>query len=167
MYDDPKYAAYRDSAYSIFYMGICIGAFFAPSASTGIFNWMLRQNGFGYDADLPSLCHQQINGTLENTEQLRELAATVSSGSVTDLTAFANNYISVFSTGYHYAFGIAAAAMLISSIVFLFFQRILPSVKKKDEKDDSGETPQMSKAEEKKRLVALGHLVQQSLSSPL
>ncbi|HIE15933.1 MAG TPA: MFS transporter, partial [Bacteroidales bacterium] len=38
MYDDPKYDANRDNAFNIFYMGINIGAFFAPSAAEGISN---------------------------------------------------------------------------------------------------------------------------------
>ena len=33
LYDDPKYAPMRDRAFNIFYMGINIGAMFAPSAS--------------------------------------------------------------------------------------------------------------------------------------
>jgi POT family proton-dependent oligopeptide transporter len=30
LYDDEKYAGIRDSAFMIFYMGINVGAFFAP-----------------------------------------------------------------------------------------------------------------------------------------
>ena len=33
LYDDPKYADKRDSAFSIFYMAINIGALFAPTAA--------------------------------------------------------------------------------------------------------------------------------------
>ncbi|MBQ2198226.1 MAG: MFS transporter, partial [Bacteroidales bacterium] len=36
LYDDPKYASKRDSAFSLFYMAINIGAMFAPSAATAI-----------------------------------------------------------------------------------------------------------------------------------
>lgn len=34
MYDDPRYSKVRDSAFMIFYMGINIGAFFAPFVAT-------------------------------------------------------------------------------------------------------------------------------------
>ncbi len=39
LYDDPKYADKRDSAFSIFYMAINIGALFAPSTAVKIKEW--------------------------------------------------------------------------------------------------------------------------------
>ena len=36
LYDDPRYSKLRDSAYMIFYMGINIGALFAPFVASGI-----------------------------------------------------------------------------------------------------------------------------------
>lgn len=45
LYDAPEYAAKRDSAFSIFYMAINIGALFAPSAAVGIMNY--TQQNFG------------------------------------------------------------------------------------------------------------------------
>lgn len=38
LYDNPEYEHLRDSAFNTFYMGINIGAFFAPSAAVGIRN---------------------------------------------------------------------------------------------------------------------------------
>ena len=46
LYDDPKYSAKRDVAFSIFYMFINIGAFFAPSAAEYVSNTMLAKDGF-------------------------------------------------------------------------------------------------------------------------
>lgn len=43
LYDDPRYSAKRDSAFSIFYMAINIGAMYAPSAATAIANWQLKK----------------------------------------------------------------------------------------------------------------------------
>jgi POT family proton-dependent oligopeptide transporter len=127
MYDDPKYSDRRDTAFLIFYMGINVGAFFAPFAATGIRNWWLNVNGFTHDGSLPALCHQFINGTLSDTSTLQQLANTVSlSGPVTDLGAFAAKYLEVFSRGYNYAFGIAASAMIISLLVYTFFNKLLP-----------------------------------------
>ncbi|BBE19184.1 di-/tripeptide transporter [Aquipluma nitroreducens] len=137
LYDDPKYSKMRDSAFMIFYMGINVGAFFAPFAATGIRNWWLGKNGLLHDGSLPSLCHQYINGTLTDTTQFSELATKASvSGSVTDLGAFAHNYLEVFSRGYNYAFGIAAGAMIISMLVYIFFQSYLPNAEKQVEKAD-------------------------------
>ena len=38
LYDDPRYASKRDSAFSLFYMAINIGSMFAPAAATAITN---------------------------------------------------------------------------------------------------------------------------------
>ena len=50
LYDDPKYEAKRDSAFSLFYMAINIGAMFAPSMAKKITNIYLGHQGFVYDA---------------------------------------------------------------------------------------------------------------------
>jgi proton-dependent oligopeptide transporter, POT family len=50
LYDDPKYSSRRDSAFSLFYMAINIGAMFAPSMAKWITNTYLAQYGFVYDA---------------------------------------------------------------------------------------------------------------------
>jgi POT family proton-dependent oligopeptide transporter len=133
MYDDPKYAKLRDSAYMIFYMGINIGALFAPFAATAMRNWWLKVNGFTHDGSLPSLCHQILNGSKTvDTNAFQQLANNVSlNGPVTDLAGFAQKYLEVFSKGYNYAFGIAAGAMVISLLVYIFFNRFLPNKEKK------------------------------------
>jgi POT family proton-dependent oligopeptide transporter len=131
MYDDPKYSNVRDTAYLIFYMGINIGAFFAPFAANGVRNWWLRANNFLHDGSLPALCHQFQDGTLQNTEELRTLANHVSlSGPVSDLGTFASHYLEVFSRGYNFAFGVAAAAMILSLLAYLFFNKYLPTREK-------------------------------------
>ncbi len=131
MYDEPKYAKVRDTAYLLFYMGINIGAFFAPFAATGVRNWWLKSNGFLHDGSIPALCHQYDNGTLQDPGQLQTLADQVSlNGPVTDLSAFTESYLSSFAVGYNYAFGIAAAAMVLSLIVYLIFNKHLPTREK-------------------------------------
>ena len=129
MYDNPQYSKLRDSAFMIFYMGINVGAFFAPFAANGMRNWWLKVNGFTHDGSLPSLCHQYINGTMSaDASTFQQLADKVNiSGPVTDLSAFAHNYLEVFSKGYNYAFGIAAGAMVISLLVYIFFNKLLPN----------------------------------------
>jgi len=128
MYDDPKYSKLRDTAFMIFYMGINVGAFFAPFAANGMRNWWLKTNGFAHDGSLPALCHQYINGTMTDTTVFQQLADKVSmTGPVTDLSSFAASYLEVFSKGYNYAFGIAAGAMVISLLVYVFFNRLLPN----------------------------------------
>jgi len=134
MYDDPKYAKHRDNAFMIFYMGINVGAFFAPFAATAMRDWWLSHNGFLQDGSLPALCHQFINGTLSDTTTFQQLASKATlSGPVTDLGAFAKNYLEVFTRGYNYAFGVAAVAMVVSLLVYIFFNRLLPNKEKKAE----------------------------------
>jgi len=131
MYDNPKYAKFRDSAFMVFYMGINVGAFFAPFAANGVRNWWLKTNGFLHDGSLPALCHQFNNGTLKDTAEFQSLANHVNlAGPVTDLSAFAQNYLDVFSRGYNYAFGIAAGAMIVSLLVYVFFGKLLPNKEK-------------------------------------
>ncbi|MBQ5844161.1 MAG: peptide MFS transporter [Alistipes sp.] len=51
LYNDPKYAAKRDSGFSLFYMAINIGALFAPTAAVKIKEWAESSLGFlGNDA---------------------------------------------------------------------------------------------------------------------
>lgn len=129
LYDDEKYAKLRDSAFMIFYMGINVGAFFAPFVATGIRNWWLKTNGYMHDGSLPSLCHQMLNGTLKDTTQFQQLAnnAVIDKVPVTDLHAFAQQYIDVFARGYNWAFAIAAGAMIISLLVYIIFNKTLPN----------------------------------------
>jgi len=157
MYDDPQYSSLRDTAFNIFYMGINIGAVFAPNAAYAIQKWWIGTKGFAYDPDLPSLCNQFVQGALTDSAKLatlKELATKVSGDVVTDLGAFAKNYLEAISTGYNYAFGIASIAMLISLTCYMIFKRHLPE-KKHAKAGSSAAAPQMDKSEEKKRLTAL------------
>jgi POT family proton-dependent oligopeptide transporter len=53
LYEPAQYKGKRDIAFSIFYMFINIGAFFAPSAANSINNAILAQENFTYDATIP------------------------------------------------------------------------------------------------------------------
>ncbi len=46
LYDDPKYAAKRDAAFSLFYMAINIGALFAPTAAIKIMDYAQTDLGW-------------------------------------------------------------------------------------------------------------------------
>jgi len=161
MYDDEKYKHLRDGAFMLFYMGINIGAFFAPFVAKGVKDFWLKTNGYIEDANLPSLCHQFLDGTLKDPEQFRQLAnaAILPDGgkSATDLTAFANDYINVFSTGFNYAFGIAAIAMIVSLVVYLIFNKYLPSkhkiIAEKKISDPTPAKPKISLAGNMKALI--------------
>jgi proton-dependent oligopeptide transporter, POT family len=132
LYDDEKYSKMRDNAFLVFYMGINVGAFFAPFAATAIRNWWLETNGFLHDGSLPALCHQFINGKVTDSAQLQELANKVDiNGKYTsDLAGFATGYLDVFSRGYNWAFAVAAIAMVLSLIVYIIFNKSIPNKEK-------------------------------------
>lgn len=160
MYDNPEYGKMRDSGFSLFYMFINVGALFAPIAAVGMRNGWLERNGFEYNSSLPELCHHYLKGTItpEATDKLTLLASQVSKGApVTDLTTFANNYLNVFATGFHYAFGIAIIAMLISIVIYSLNRRTFPDPSLKGKKTNAAgqQEIQMDVKEVKQRLYAL------------
>ena len=140
LYDNEKYKHLRDNAFMVFYMGINIGAFFAPFIATGVRNWWLKSHGFLHDGSLPALCHQMISGKLGgNTSQLQELAneVMINGQKVTDLMRFSQSYIDVFSRGYNWAFAVAAGAMIISLLIYVIFNKMLPEKSKEVKKEAS------------------------------
>ncbi|MHB9141790.1 MAG: POT-type proton-dependent oligopeptide transporter, partial [Paludibacter sp.] len=149
LYDDEKYAKLRDSAFMIFYMGINVGAFFAPFVATGVRNWWLKTNGFLHDGSLPEMCHQMLEGKLTDTAHFQQLAnnAVISQVPVSDLHAFALQYLDVFARGYNWAFAIAAVAMIISLLVYIIFNKTLPNkadVKVEEKKEISNTTEKVT-----------------------
>ena len=160
MYDDPKYSKNRDTGFQIFYMFINIGALFAPLLAVGIRNWWVQYNGFAYNSDLPSLSHNFLKGNLSGDalQRFTELSTEVSSTVQTDLTAFANEYLNIFNTGFHYAFGVAIIAMLISIIIFMVNKKKFPDpgMKVAATKDTpQAEVVEMDAKEVRQRLYAL------------
>lgn len=161
MYDNDQYRDKRDSGFQIFYMFINIGAMFAPFLATWVRNTFVEMQGYAYNADLPGLCHQYLDGKMEATiasGRFTELAQEVSGGaSVTDLGAFASDYLSAFNTGFHYAFSVAIVAMLISLVIFLVYKKELPNptAKKAVVKSASKEEIQQDAREIRQRIYAL------------
>ena len=123
LYDDPKYAAKRDSAFSLFYMAINIGAMFAPSAATAITNRFLGKAGLIYKADIPALAHQFMNSTItpENTEKLQGLMAQMPGEQIAsmDLAAFCPYYIEHLSSSYNMGFAVAVVSLVVSIAIYL------------------------------------------------
>lgn len=161
LYDDPKYSHKRETGFQIFYMFINIGAMFAPLMAVGLRNWWVQRCGFQFNSDLPKLCNEWIateagtgSMTPEAVSRFSDLATQVG-GNASDLTTFANEYLNVFMTGYHYSFGLAILAMIISLVIFLFNKNRLPDPAAKAKDKQSAATVQMDAAEVKQRLYAL------------
>ncbi len=155
MYDNPEYSKMRDSGFSIFYMFINVGAIFAPLAAVGVRNWWVSSHGFQYNPDLPSLCHEHLGGNIsaDAATRFQELATTVGFQG-TDLTLFAKEYLNVFATGFHYAFGVAIFAMILSLIIYITNKSKFPDPKTKD-KANGAHVIEMDIKEVKQRLYAL------------
>ena len=168
LYDDSKFDKYRDAAFWIFYMGINIGAFFAPSAAQAMSNWILKKGDLMYNANIPSMAHDFLNSVqsgipYEKTAELTELAKNSiiegSSYTFTNLTDFSNHYIETLSQSYSYGFGIAAVSIAISLLIFLGFRKTYKHVDvmhKHAVKDESSNILKLTPEQYRKRLVALG-----------
>jgi proton-dependent oligopeptide transporter, POT family len=136
MYDDPKYNHLRDSAFSVFYMGINMGAFIAPFAANGIRNWYLGTQHFSYGQEIQAYAAKFYSGNLPlinsqdwlSFSQLSQVQ--MGDAKISNLTVFVQKYLEAFATGYNYAFGVAAFAMIISFVVFIIWRKWLPDKKK-------------------------------------
>ena len=112
----------RDSGFQIFYVFINIGGVLAPFIAPLLRSWWLKAHDLAYNAQLPALCHEYIdnNGlTGDKLQNLNELATQVTNGAgvaADQLGDFCANYLDVFNTGFHYAFGAAIVAMLLLTL---------------------------------------------------
>jgi len=130
MYDNDEFRNKRDSGFQIFYMFINIGAMFSPLMAMWVRNTFVKMQGYAYNAELPGLCHQYLDGKMSEdvvSGRFTELATSVAGSLPADLSDFAVKYLDAFNTGFHYAFLTAVGAMLISLVIFLFSKKILPN----------------------------------------
>ena len=121
LYDDPKYAAKRDSAFSLFYMAINIGAMFAPSMAKAVTNHFLGKAGLVYVKEIPALAHQFLNGTITpaNQETLTNaIASSMPAMAGGNLGDFCNLYIEKLSGAYNYGFAVACVSLILSVIIY-------------------------------------------------
>lgn len=167
LYDDANLNKFRDAAFNLFYMGINVGAFFAPSAANKMSNWIMAKQGLSYNANIPSMAHEYLNAVnsgqvFENTQQYTEMAKNAITGTsyqFTNLTDFSNYYINSLSESYSWGFGIAAVSILISLAIFIGFRKSYKHVdimQKHVVKTDAEKAVELTPAQNKKRMIALG-----------
>ena len=159
LYDESKYSKLRDSAFNIFYMGINIGAFFAPSAARGMRKLVLSMQGLEYNKAIPSLAHHYINGTLENTALLETFAKAQMGSAFTNLTDFSNHYIDAIGKAYNSGFAIAALSMILSLAIFIGFRKYYKHADvtyKEQRKQHADKVVELTPKQTKDRLMALG-----------
>ncbi|MBR5784169.1 MAG: peptide MFS transporter [Bacteroidales bacterium] len=144
----------RDSGFQIFYVFINVGGLIAPFVAPLIRSWWLKVHGFIYNAKLPALCHEQLNGTLEGDKLANYTKLIAEQGADFDPSL----YLEVFNQGVHFSFIASVAAMLISLTIFLLTKKGLPSPAKKAAVESAEYTPEEKAAmakEIKQRLYAL------------
>jgi POT family proton-dependent oligopeptide transporter len=162
LYDDPRYGALRDRAFNIFYMGINIGAVFAPTAAERVSNWILARSGFVYDARIPALANDFLRHNLADAGQYLNIARAQDPGvTLETLGQFSERYINALSTSYHYAFGVALVSLLISMAVFWglrkYYRRADLTEKQKAGLEEHKSTMvELTRQQTKERLLALG-----------
>ena len=165
LYDDPKYAAKRDTAFSIFYMAINIGALFAPTAAEKITDLYMKSHNFIYNGDIPALAHQYLDGTLSGEAMSKFVSLASSQGAGADaasLTSFANDYINVLSESYHMGFAVACVSLVVSMLIYVLGRKTFKHADvNNNAKQDAGKDEQavhvqeLTPAETKSRVIAL------------
>jgi POT family proton-dependent oligopeptide transporter len=162
LYDDPKYSKKRDVAFNIFYMGINIGAMFAPTAAESISNMMLKRYDLFYKADIPALAHKFLGGDASVAERLGGLASDqpAFAGMGGDLAKFSEYYINHLAESYHWAFGVACLSLVVSMLIFWGFRkhyRHADMTEKQKSKDETlrGQMIVLSPTQVRERMIAL------------
>lgn len=92
LYDNPQLSSKRDDGFSLFYMAINIGAFFAPAMAKAVYNPFIENAGFSY---VPIDSAVAVYG------------------------AQSEAYLEAMSAGYRLCFYAACAAHLLSYVIFL------------------------------------------------
>jgi len=121
---------------------------------------MKKANLF-YDAKIPALAHQLLNGTIkpDGAAELSTLASTQNTG-VTDLMQFSHLYIDKLSEAYNYAFGVACISLIVSMLIFLVSRKTFKhadynSKQLAAQKNKTVAEPELTKKQTIERVVAL------------
>jgi len=128
LYDDPKYSARRDAAFSLFYMAINIGAMFAPYMAKVITNAYLSKHGFTYVTDA-----QEAYGDR------------------------AAEYLSTLSGAYGLCFGVACISLILSITIYFVCRAWFKyaDVTAKQAKQAAAPVEELTPKQTKDRIVAL------------
>ena len=158
LYDSPEYGSKRDTAFSLFYMAINVGALFAPTAATKVTNYILGGAGFTYNAQIPSLAHQFLNGTItpEGNATLSSLQA--AQGFTGDMSAFCSTYIEKLSEAYNYGFAVACISLILSMAIYVCCRSMFKHAdynSKQAKAVNNYNEPELTPAQTKERIVAL------------
>lgn len=159
LYDAPEYRNKRDTAFSLFYMAINIGALFAPTAATVMTNYVLGKYGFTYNAQIPALAHQYMDNAAGMTAQSAASLETLkeAQGFAGDTMVFCQSYIEKLSEAYNYGFAVACVSLIVSILIYYGFRRTFRHADYNAKTVSEGHVPveELSPAETRQRIVAL------------
>ena len=160
LYDDPKYSSKRDSAFSLFYMAINIGAMFAPSAATAITNWHLGKYGLVYNGEIPSLAHKVLAGDAAAADSVSALAAKGGMEVGESVSAFCTNYLETLSSAYNLGFAVACVSLIVSMLIYFccrpwFKHADVNSKQAAKASTSAAPVQELTKEQTKSRIVAL------------
>ncbi|MDE6317984.1 MAG: peptide MFS transporter [Muribaculaceae bacterium] len=160
LYNNPKYEAKRDVAFSLFYMAINIGAMFAPSVTEALCSLALNANDLVYNAEIPGICNQLIAGDAVKPEDMSVLTSFsgIAETNMDSLKAWCQTYVDSISTGYSYAFAVACLSMVVSFVIYKLGRKTYQGVsdsKAKGPKAAAANEPELTKEQTKSRIVAL------------
>ncbi|MDD4608901.1 MAG: peptide MFS transporter [Bacteroidaceae bacterium] len=175
LYDAPQYRNKRDTAFSLFYMAINLGALFAPTAAAEMTGYVMNKADFTYQSNIPALAHEYLDKTADFATEADLLAASAENTRLVELTAeveknkveqnysgtnaeFCHAYNAQLSKSYHYGFGIACLSLILSMLIYVSTRstfreaeggklKVKSAAEKKEE--------EISPAETKERIVAL------------
>lgn len=158
LYDTKEYSSKRDRAFSLFYMAINVGALFAPTAATKVTNYVLSGAGMSYNAQIPSLAHQYLDGTItpEGSALLAQLQSAQNFAGET--ATFCTSYIEKLSEAYNYGFAVACISLIISMAIYLVCRPLFKHAdyNSKQAKASGNNTEvELTPAQTKQRIVAL------------
>ena len=160
LYNDPRYGHMRDSGFSIFYMAINVGSMFSPLGATAVTNWALSARDLVYNSQLPELCNRYLDtANADLGAQITDIA-TRTGMSVDNVADFAATYIEALSRGYILTFGVYAATVLLSLVIYMVAKRtFLSAASGKRETSVAGApaapTEELTPAQTRSRIVAL------------
>ena len=158
LYDSPEYSSKRDTAFSLFYMAINVGALFAPTAATKVTNYILGGAGFTYNAQIPSLAHQFLDGTITPEGNVALSGLQAAQGFAGDTAAFCSSYIEKLSEAYNYGFAVACISLIISMAIYVCCRSMFKHAdynSKQAKAVNNNNEPELTPAQTKERIVAL------------
>ena len=157
LYDAPEYSAKRDTAFSLFYMAINIGALFAPTAATAMTNYVLGKAGFSYVPQIPSLAHQFLDGTITAEGEATLTAMQTAQNFTGSMADFCTTYIDKLSEAYNYGFGVACISLIASMAIYVIFRSTFKHAdyNSKQAKPANVHEEELTPAQTKERIVAL------------